>query len=325
MTVAPSKDDVFQRLRRLTGPRIRRSSEKYANTCPGPLSDPDDFEQNVYLKLYEWLDDPVHLEQAEGLLEDVAEAAKFMQQFTRARICDHIDINCAGPRDQRLTLHASQQVYRRSSGEKGDMHETPFLELLVHPPDARQQTSTEPVSLRIAEIKKGLPRLAVRLLDVLIDPPAQVREAFAESRLRISKGMATLAEPLCPHDDCVLRLDSREGYQSCNTTISWPGPLRRGEINTTAGPARLTLSNGKRPGERKRITIRFGTKLTVYLDRQSLEGEFIWESVRPSPSPFDIGVVADYLGSKMKTLRDAWIVLRAALGVDFPGKVPDIP
>ena len=47
--------------------------------------------------------------------------------------------------------------------------------------------------------------------------------------------------------------------------------------------------------------------------------------VGPSPSPFDIGVMADYLGTKMLTLRIAWNELRAALGVDFPGRVPDIP
>lgn len=316
----PSREDVFTRLQELTGQRIRRSSEKYALACPGPLSDPDDFEQNVYLRLYEWLDDPVHLDQADALLDDSIEAIKFMQQFARARICDHIDVNCATTRDQRQTLHSSQFVDGPSN--KTDDPGSTLMELLIHPHDAKPAPFDQPQSLLIEDIKIGLPWLAARLLDALIDPPQQVREAFIESRIRVSKGMATMAEPLGEHGDCVLHLTSREGYLVEDTTISWPGPLRRGAISTTAGPARVTQRQDTSP---YRITIRFDSKLTVHLDRQTLEGEFIRESVRPSPSPFDIGVMADYLGTKMLTLRLAWNELRAALGVDFPGRVPDIP
>lgn len=317
-----SREAVFTRLKKLTGRRIRRSSEKYAQACPGPLSDPDDFEQNVYLRLYEWLDDPVHLDQADALLDDSTEALKFMQQFARARICDHIDVNCATTRDQRQTLHASQYIDPSTTSPGVG---SSLMELLLHPPGAKPAPFNQPQSILLDDIKTGLPWLAAKLLDALIDPPDQVREAFVESRIRVSKGMATLTEPPGSHGECVLHLTSREGYLVEDTTISWPGPLRRGQISTTAGPARLTLSNGHHPGERKRITIRFDSKLTVYLDRISLEGEFVRESVRPSPSPFDIGVMADYLGTKMLTLRLAWNELRAALGVDFPGRVPDIP
>jgi hypothetical protein len=317
----PSRESVFTRLKKLTGHRIRRSSEKYALACPGPLSDPDDFEQNVYLRLYEWLDDPVHLDQAEGLLEDSTEALKFMQQFARARICDHIDVNCATTRDQRQTLHSSQFIDGPSN--KTDDPGATLMELLLHPHDrSRPEPFSQPQSLLLEDLKTGLPRLAAKLLDALVDPPQQVREAFVESRIRVSKGMATLAEPLGEHGECVLRLTSREDYLVEDTTISWPGPVERGEISTTAGPARITQREDMWP---PRVTIRFASKLTVYLDRHSLEGEFIRESVRPSPSPFDIGVMADYLGTKMLTLRLAWNELRAALGVDFPGRVPDIP
>ncbi len=291
MTTAPSKEVVFEQLRDLTGGRIRRSAEKYALNCPGPLSDPDDFEQNVYLKLYEWLDDPVHLDQAEGLLEDSAEALRFMQQFTRARICDQIDMICSVRSDQRLTFHAIKKADRP----------VPF---------------SEPLSIRIDEIKRNLHWLSAALLDALIDPPAQVREAFLESRTKVSKGIATLAEPMSPHEDCILRLTRREHVE--NTVISWSGPIRRGRLDTSVGPARLSVEGSD-------IVIWFESKLFVRLDRHSLEGEFVQESIRPSRCPFDLGVMADYLGSKQIRLRFAWDKLRDALGVEIPSRYLEVP
>lgn len=309
----PTAESLLATIFSVTHKNVRKMSFKYAARCPSPTADAEDFTQNVYVRLLEWLGDARHREQAEGLLENPIEVIRFMQSFSRSRICDQIDVFFAGNRDQRLTLHASHQGEDGSSGHQ--FGSTPLMDLLT----PETGCVVEPDHGEALErVRRHVPALSKRLLDALVDPPDDVREAFLESRVRISRGVATLEEPGTEHGECALELVGNEGYMNEDSTIYWPGPLRRGNLDTTAGPARLTLGNAS-------IVIRFESRLTVRVNWHTMEGFFVRESIRPSPAAFDIGVMADYLGVKLKPVRDAWIELKDALRGFAGYEAPDIP
>ena len=303
----------------LTHARVRRTAFKYAKTHPGPMSDPDDYTQNVFMRLLEWLGDPRHLEQAEDLIDHPSDCIRFMHSFARARICDHIDVNLARPRDQRLTIHASECRHHVVRGGIGDDSGPSLMDMLSHLPGNVDGTDGGE-NMVLAEIKKNVSPLAARLLDALVDPPKMVRAAFWESRIRISQGLAVLSQPDNRHDPYLLELSVREGYNLEDQTVSWHGTtFRNRALDTSLGPAVLSYPR------RGLIMIRFESNLTVRLDRQSLEGEFLRESIRPSPRPFDVKIMADHLGSPMMRVRDAWVLLREALSDYLSPDDPELP
>ena len=122
---------VFAAFQERGGQQVHRMGVKYSKDANSPYTSTEDFEQEVWTRMWEWLADPSHVEQAIGLLEDDSETRRFLTQFARARICDLIDVALAGPRDQRLTITASMSM-ADGYGE-GERHSAcTLLEYLAH-------------------------------------------------------------------------------------------------------------------------------------------------------------------------------------------------
>ncbi len=286
-------EHAFARIRRTTQQTVKRAAEKYARTCRSPHSDPEEFEQHVWFRLWEWLTEAADPDTVEALTGDPAQARKFMTTFSRARLCDQIDVILAGSRDQRQTVNASLPA-NEDGGTIIDLH----------------GAATQPVEddLVLAEALDATLTYDTRsLLSALTDPPAQVREAFSESRLKPRRGTALLADAATEHGTSTLSLTCLEGSHGADDrVITWTGPIGTGPLDTDLGPA-----TAKRTARDWLISWEPGH--VVRLDRLTLEGEFLLRVIRPSPRAFNLDVMADHLGfSKIRTIR-AWAALRTSL------------
>jgi hypothetical protein len=311
-TVA-APEAVWEAFRDLGESLVHRMAVKYSKDRNSPYTSPEDFEQEIWSRFWEWTQDDDHVEQAITLLEDNALACRFLAQFARARICDLIDLALAGPRDQRKTISASAKV---GNGVK-DRHSVPSL--LEHLAHANGYQNPDPClyvealdTVRLACRADGD---ALLLLDTILEQPQPLRESFCESRLRLCRGMAIFTEADSTDSDSVLLLSILEGYHLEDAEITWAGPLaipnwkcRSLPLTTSQGPALVS-----RPDPDTAVMRWQETKLTVRLDVTSHEGEFLREVVRPSPKVFDLQAMKDYLGISGLRIRDAWVRLQGVL------------
>ena len=102
--VVAAPEAVFEMFRERGTEQVHRMGVKYSKDANSPYTSIEDFEQEVWTRMWEWLADPSHVEQAISLLEDDSETRRFLTQFARARICDLIDVALANwVRKQRQT------------------------------------------------------------------------------------------------------------------------------------------------------------------------------------------------------------------------------
>jgi hypothetical protein len=293
---------------------VHRMGVKYSIDRHSPFTSPEDFEQEVWTRLWEWLDDPAHVEQAIALLEDTTETQRWITQFSRGRCCDLIDVALAGTRDQRLTVTASIPL----SDQPGSGYDNTGITLLEYLSHRHGLTCSDPGSdseaLESLRAEVGRDFDAQQILTAILEQPPALRESFCESRLRLCRGLATLTEGNGPTSLSTIRLSTLEGYNIEDQEVTFDGRLPgHGRLATDQGEAVVSTP------EAGQTVIRWtGTKLTVHLDRNSHEGEFIREVIRPSPRIFDLQAMRDYLGISGLRIREAWLrlqpILRAKLG-----------
>lgn len=280
-------------------------AEKYAKQCPSPNTEAEDLAQVVWVKLLDWLQDPAHQETAEGLLEAPDQAVKFMQTFSKCRICDYLDLWFGGIRDARRTLHASQSFKTHDDPDYcpgivglDKVRVTGYaLTERVH------KHSRNSAALCIADIKSECLRpLARTLLDYLIDPPAWLRESFWESRLEIRRGSARID---LGSEEHTLTLEPEQEQQ--RTLKAYFSGKLAGSLDTSIGPATVT-DYRNRP-----LLLSFGCGLLVKLKRRSLRGSFTWETTKATTAVLDEKIMADFLGTSQLAVREAWRELKAVL------------
>lgn len=312
-TVA-APEAVFALMHEIGSPIVEKMSAKYSSNGNSPFTSREDFEQDVWSRLWEWLTDPSHVETAVGLLEDTTETKRWLTQFCRGRCCDLVDVIMAGTRDQRKTLTASQTREEVVGYTESNSRETLLEWVAAHESTDLNQPGSEYEALEAIRADIGRDTDALRIFDILLDPPALLRESFVESRLRAVRGMATLTEADTRHGVSTVLLSVLEGYAIEDQEVTWTGRLPSfGRLDTDQGECVVTSP------EKGLAVLRWTeTKLTVRLDRATHEGEFLREVIRPSPRAFDLAALRDCLGISGLRIRKAWLrlnpILRSKLG-----------
>jgi hypothetical protein len=268
---------------------VRQQARKYARSNKTPFTSSDDLEQEVWVRLWEWIQ-VADAATIEALRLNAEEAQKFLNTFSRCRICDYLDLLYCGKRDQNLTVHASRS---HSIGQHGGVGSgLSLLEYL----DTRASTAPSEVIEILDCIRGGLSSAAVTLLELLVDPPASIHEAFLVGRTRQLTGTVT-------RKGSSVELTRENDYIDL-PEISWDGPLREGSLRTNFGEADVHIAGPW-------TTIAFQCGLVIELEGDT--GKFSMESVRPSQAWMDEYVIQDYLGWGISKTRHARAELQEAL------------
>lgn len=312
-----------------------RQAEKYARQCPSPNTGPEDLAQVVWMKLLEWLQDPAHQDQAEGLLEAPDQAVRFMQTFAKCRICDQLDYWFGGLRDARKTLHASQCP--SSPQADNSPSDAPNIENIASPAQSgnrlRERTTRGSEGSCIADIQAICQtRLAGQILEILAAPPLALRETFWESRLKLSTGQCRLFWPgtrANAGERSRIDLYAEDGERTWRR-IYLDGSPNKGtymhkQFSTDAGTAHASWCapedySGSWAARNMGISWSWGLRVNLAISgrlvgRKSVRGMYTCESVSASSSALNEKIMADHLGVSRLAVREAWRDLRAALAV----------
>lgn len=291
--------EVFQELGAQT---TRNYANRYNAAHPGTVADEEDFESHVWTHLWEWLQNPDNLAQADCLLNDREHARRWINQYARARMCDLIDVVLAGTRDQRLTFHAS----RSANDDDSYLSDMTFFDLATYESGHCSQDSGYR-ALVIEEIFDELQNMpdASKLFEALLQQPKCLREAFYEKRMHTCRGEVELLDNV----DVVLHLKPTAGYAKEETWITLADrlPTRDAHLETDRGPVRVRVMNN-------RWDLNWAeTHLEATLSQRTQTGKFNWRLIRPSPRIFDEKPMATFLNMSRFALRNAWPQLRSAV------------
>ena len=198
-------ETVFQFLFDRSEAAVVAMATRYSRSCsPGPLTDIDELIQSVWAKLWEWVTkNPVD---SQALCTPADDAVKFINRFAQCKLHDQLDAARAGNRDVRMTKNAS---YETPTGAT-------LLELADH------GHSDAHLDMILDDIREGLPEAPKRILDLLVNTPAYIRESFLESRTKLLQGSCQLVAAGGQHGTGLIVLQDEEGK---TRRISWEGPL----------------------------------------------------------------------------------------------------
>ena len=291
-----NQEAVFQFLFDRSEPAVIVMATKYSNSCsPCPLTDREELIQTVWTKLWEWVTkNPVD---SQALCTPTDDAIKFIRIFAKCKMHDQWDMSHAGNRDVRMTVHASGETPSGST----------MLELADH------GHLDSHLNSMLDDIRQGLPEAPRRILDLLVDTPAYIRESFIESRTKLLQGSCQLMAAGGPHGAGLLVLHDEKGK---TRRISWEGPLE-GLVETDAG--RMKVTHG---GLTSILDLPAGLLIEIRLDQpdEGVWGEWLQEVVMPSQAVLDEPIWADYLGWSVSKVhyarRDLQRAVKAFLGPD---------
>jgi hypothetical protein len=269
-------EEVFQFLFDRSKPAVMSLAARYSRSCsPGPLTDVEELIQVVWTKLWEWVTkNPVD---SQALCTPADDALKFISTFAKCKLHDQLDMARASNRDVRMTKNASGETATGAT----------LLELADH---GQLDAS---LGQMLDDIRDSLPEAPKRILDLLVNTPAYIRESFLESRTKLSEGPCQFVKADGRYGTSTLALHNESGDP---VRISWEGPLEAGMLDTDAGRARV--SNGGPD-----VIMDLPAGLLIQLpradldsNRESVWGEWIQETVQPSQAVLDERIWADYLG-----------------------------
>lgn len=160
----------------------------------------------------------------------------------------------------------------------------------------------------------GLRPLARRVVEVLLWPPAGLRESFLAARTKKSYGVVAIVAPERRYGHSRMDLKPREGYGTLFWTVDWEGPLRKGVIQTSHGD--MTVSD-----ETNLWKLEFGFPLVILTDGHT--GEFEHITVRPTSACFDLKALAKFLSDESgkripnQRVQKAWVEAKARYAALF--------
>lgn len=331
----PSANDLANRL-------IDLAKTNTANLVDGVLrsggrrhgaADADDFMQNTWLRLVEWLQDPEHRSTADALLKaGGTDAIKFMQAFSSRRICDFLDYQNAFCRDRRNTIYTEDLVqgmhgWPTRDRDQGDLPHPADLHLLktrpCHGPEGDRAAFDE---LR-EQVRKQASFRTLRLFDLLANPPEEKRKEIFALKHAEYTGVCRLH---LPPKAVPKRPGGRAEYQArlCldgHPTVRMVRSLRidwhpsfpenlpvAGQIESTHGPAECAWENTGTP----RLKLKWPTNL--YVEINDLKGRKCYGTYRQvavTPSEvINFDAAARLCGCPASAARRSWRTLRKLLG-----------